>query len=227
MGQQTVKEIVTKLYIVKNALILGVSGPIGLAQRYQGELESIPTPDFLALCRKWRHEVSTSLSALFWKYTGVECQRAQVVAQATGTRAPLVNAQNQVVVALRVGSDDCLFQFSETCAPEEATDDLPYISIGSGQQNADPFLAFIRRVFWPGKIPNLSGGIFATLWTLTETIQSAPAHVSGPIAIATMQGGVAKLLERGETEEHCQAIDEARKSLRRFREDLEAEDAQG
>jgi len=32
-GEQTVKEIATKLYIVKDSLILGLSGPVGLAQR--------------------------------------------------------------------------------------------------------------------------------------------------------------------------------------------------
>jgi len=222
MGQQTVKEITTKLCIVKNALILAVSGPVGLAQRYWGELESMPAGDFQALGGKWCHEVSTSLSALFWKHTEVEYHRAHVVAQVTGTRAPLVNAQNQAVVALHVRGHDCLFQFSETCAPEEATDDLPYISVGSGQQNADPFLAFLRRTFWEDKVPNLSDGILATLWTLEETIKSAPGGVAGPPLIATLKGGKARLLEAGDLDEHWQAIEAGRDSLRRFQKALQA-----
>ncbi len=134
--------------------------------------------------------------------------------QAIGNRGPIANAYHFSVVAIRAGGNDHLYQFSETCAPEEATSDLPYISIGSGQQNADPFLAFLRRVFWEGKTPNLSDGIFATLWALTQTIKSSPSSVSEPITIA--------VLKDEELEEHRQAITEAENTLRGFRTELEA-----
>lgn len=224
VGQETVKEIATKLFIVRGSLILGVSGPVGLAQRFFQELESMPAPEFQGLARKRAHDASTSISGLFWKHAQVEYQRAQVVAQAMGNRAALDNALHQTLVALRTGADDRLFQFTETCAPEEATDALPYVSIGSGQQNADPFLAFLRRVFWPGSVPSLHGGIFATLWTLTETIESCPGRVSGPITIAVLKDGAARFLEAVETEEHKEAVGEAQEALRGFRHDLEPDE---
>jgi hypothetical protein len=188
-GAQTVRETVTKLEIIKDALILGVSGPVGLAQRYAAELDHIPKPDFNALAQKPPHDLSTTISGLLWKHAGVEYPRAQMVAQAMGSGTPLVNVIHQTLIAFRCRADDRLFQFTETCAPEEATKDLPYVSIGSGQQNADPFLAFIRRIFWPRDMPNLQGGIFATLWALTETTESSPGNVGPPFTLAILESG--------------------------------------
>ncbi|GEM_PF-6024646 len=64
-ASQTVKETVTKLYIVKDKLILGVSGPIGLAQRYYEELNNIPTSNFDTLQRSRGNElIHRNLKAL-------------------------------------------------------------------------------------------------------------------------------------------------------------------
>lgn len=220
-GQETVKEITTKLYLVKDSIVLGLSGPIGLAQRYYGLLDAMPTPERQGLSNSRPHDASTKISGMLWQHAQVEYQRAQVVSQAVGTRAALIHAHHATVVALRVQGTDRLFQFSETCAPEEATEELPYVSIGSGQQNADPFLAFVRRIYWPRSVPNLSGGIFATLWTLIQTIQSSPGRVGEPITIATLHNGRARFLDDSEMEEHRQAIRELEDSVRRFRDELE------
>ncbi len=43
-------------------------------------------------------------------------------------------------------------------AVEYLTPDLPFISIGSGKPTADPFLGFVRDVFWPKGQPTLQEG---------------------------------------------------------------------
>ena len=227
LGEKTVQEMVSKLAIVKDKLILGVSGPISLAQRYQGHLENMPTGGFNSLTTSAIHSAMTQLSGIFWGYTKDEYERAGLVSQAIGNRAPLVHALHHTLVAVRIHGEDRLIQFSETCAPEEATADLPYVSIGSGQRNADPFLAFLRNLFWKGAIPTLDGGIFATLWTLRECIRSSPGGVGGPPKLALLEHGNARMLEDDDLQEHEGAIEEARRTLGRFREDLEPPPAGG
>ena len=220
-GQQTVKEVVTKLEIIKDTLILGVSGPVGLAQRYAGEIGALSSNELQTLGRLRGHEIGVEISKKLWMHAQPEYERAGQVAQAVRNNAPLLNAHHQTVVAIRGSGEDRLFQFSETCAPEESTVDLPYVSIGSGQANADPFLSFLRRVFWPqGTHLNVSQGIFISLWSLTQTIRSSPGGVAFPIVMAVLQNGQARMLPEAEMDEHKQAIEEAEKALHNFGQNL-------
>ena len=52
MGQEPVSEVATKLYVAKNALVLGVSGPVGLAQRFYSHLDRLPNSEFTDLGNK-------------------------------------------------------------------------------------------------------------------------------------------------------------------------------
>lgn len=40
MGQSTVRQATKKLDILKESVVVGVSGPVGLAQRIRGEIET-------------------------------------------------------------------------------------------------------------------------------------------------------------------------------------------
>ena len=114
-----------------------------------------------------------------------------------------------------------LFQFDQQGAPEEATEDLPFISIGSAQATADPFLAFIHKIFWPTLLPTLEMGIFSTVWTLQHAIDTNPGGVADPkqIMILEKQGKDfnARELEVAELAEHLEAITAAESVLRDFR----------
>lgn len=114
-----------------------------------------------------------------------------------------------------------LFQFDQQGAPEEATEDLPFISIGSAQATADPFLAFIRKVFWPASLPTLEMGIFSTLWTLQHAIETNPGGVADPTQIMVLEKDSkdfeAREMEDAELEEHFEAISAAESTLRDFR----------
>ena len=44
---------------------------------------------------------------------------------------------------------------------------MPIVTIGSGQVQADPFLAFVKRVAWNDQQPEtVKQGIVVVLWTL-------------------------------------------------------------
>ncbi len=70
--------------------------------------------------------------------------------------------------------------------PEIKEGNLFYVSIGSGQLLADPFLAFVNRVLWKNTMPTVDQAKFGIYWALDHTIRLAPIGVGGPIRLATL-----------------------------------------
>lgn len=131
-----------------------------------------------------------------------------------------VGALHQTLVALATRGVPHLIQFDYQCAPEMAKDGLPFIAIGSGQNIADPFLAFLRRVFWKDHLPSITEGEFAVMWTLLHAIITAPGGIAEPICIAVLQTKgaqpSARLLSDTEIREHRVMVEEVEKYLNRF-----------
>lgn len=97
-----------------------------------------------------------------------------------------------------------------------------YCSMGSGCLITDPFLGFIREVFWTDrKLPTLAEGIFCVNWALSMAIKINTGGVNGPIHIATLtkssSGFIAKELSEDELKEHDDNIEEAKNALRYWR----------
>jgi hypothetical protein len=100
---------------------------------------------------------------------------------------------------------------------------LPFVSVGSGQSTADPFLAFIRDIFWPKRMPSLNDGIFATVWTLMHTIRTSPGGVGGRVQIVTLSKNddrwKARELPSAELGEHQQMIQAMGEGMRKTAEE--------
>jgi hypothetical protein len=158
--------------------------------------------------------------AIWEKHIGPELQAASVAQKVIGPIA-MESALASTVAALPINYRPCLFQFDQQGTPEEATSDLPFVAIGSGQTIADPFLAFLRRIFWQSKLPTLPDGIFAALWILEHAIQISPGGVAGPKDIVVLEKKdkefKARKLIPEEFQEHLEAISAAEKSLYNFR----------
>lgn len=106
--------------------------------------------------------------------------------------------------------------------PELKTDSLWFCSMGSAQPITDPFLAFLRDIFWPTSQPSVTEGTFAVTWTLDHAIQFNPGGVNGPPQIGILERGKnghlgARLLSDNELFEHRQNIEEAKKAMREFK----------
>src|SRR5262249_33715198 len=131
------------------------------------------------------HEVMMTLRGAIWKHLEQEINHARIASQAIGPLA-VQRVAATTLVGMPVAGKACLFQFDEQGLPEEATEDLPFIAIGSGQHIADPFLAFLRRVFWPNELPTLADGVLAAIWTVRHAIDTNPGGVGEPIQIITI-----------------------------------------
>ena len=223
-GVPTITQPTTKLHILQGTIIMGVSGQVGLAQLYCDQVGKLWEGNKLGQ--------GTSLpdvQRLLHKAIGQDAQPA--VAGAAASVALLGNAIaaqlaiTQSLVAVPVGGFKGrpeLIQCNHFGMAEAANDDLPYVAIGSGQGLADPFLVFLRRIFWQNALPKIADGVFATLWTLVHSTSVAPGGVAEPFQIAVLGGRAnkmsAKELSLEEIKEHRQHISEAEDHLKSFGE---------
>ena len=219
MGQFTVRQPTKKLFIHQDCIVVGVSGPVGLGQRIDDMFDRLYSGKELS--GKKPAEAMTILRTHLWN----ECLAGEIgaAAQARNIVGDAANASalSQTLVALPVSRELCLFQFDQNGAPEMATNDLPFVAIGSGQRLADPFLAFLRRIFWKDRCPNVADGIFAVWWTLHQAIETAPGYVADPKQIVVLQNVTSKICARELTgqqlSEHAEVVGKAEDHLRAFR----------
>jgi hypothetical protein len=95
------------------------------------------------------------------------------------------------LVAFQLGASYKLLEFSVAhLQPEFKTPGLWFASMGSGQPITDPFLGFLRRVFWPPQkqeSPGISEGIFFATWALIHAIDVNPGGINGPLQLAVLK----------------------------------------
>ena len=226
LGNQTVMQPTSKLHYLDDHIIMGVSGQVGLAQLFRdsvprtlrGNLVRPNNPNAAAIQRRIQQAI----------YEDVELtiRGAQASAFALGPQSSSLMFMTSTIIALPVQGQPTLMQFNHVGATEEASEDLPFASVGSGQPLADPFLAFLRRVYWEHKPPTVVDGIFATVWTLLNAIKLNPAvGISEPIEVGVLrlQNGIpkAEALKEDELGEYRQSVAEAEKHLSGFRERFE------
>lgn len=224
LGQSTIRQPVRKLTVLAGCVVAGVSGPIGMSQRICGEIENLWIAQ--AFKGKKPFQAMTTISETIRPHIVSELQIAATARQVLGPVA-VNSALTATVVALPISKSLSLFQFDQQGSPEEATNDLPFVAVGSGQPIADPFLAFLRRVFWPNRAPKLSEGEFAAVWCLEHAIQTHPGGVADPKQIVILEKSgsdfAARELGDPELQEHLEAIAAAERRLATFMEEPKVE----
>lgn len=181
-GIRTALQPVSKLHIVRGAVIVGVSGPVGLGQLFVDRVDST----WNGLRDATVQDTARSLRDSLLKDAQIAFQTANLARQVLGSIAA-ESVLSHTLIAIAPKRLPSLIQFDYLCNPETANDDLPFVAVGSGQPIADPFLAFLRRVFWKNGLPSMSDGRFVVMWTLRHAIQTAPAGIAEPIQMATLE----------------------------------------
>jgi hypothetical protein len=103
-------------------------------------------------------------------------------------RAPPAGVGLGALVAVPIKREAHLIEYDHIAfQPELKEDKLFYVSMGSGQALADPFLAFVARVLWKNERPTVDKAKFGVYWALSHTIQHAPGSVGDPIHIAELR----------------------------------------
>jgi 20S proteasome alpha/beta subunit len=167
---RTIEQRVRKIEIIEDRVIVAGTGEVGMAQRF-GEVVRRSWAQG-AFRQKPSLEMAKELARL-----GID-DFAQTHAK-TGTYGALV--------AFPATRQPQLCEFStHSFQPELKTKDMWFVSMGSGQPITDPFLALLRRVFWPGGQPSVKDAISAVAWTLQHVIEINPGGINGPPQIAVM-----------------------------------------
>lgn len=154
LSQSTVIQPVSKLKTLQSRMVMGVAGPIGLGQLYVDQVESLWRDNKLGRAVNLP-EAQRRIASAIYQDAGPAVKRGQAL------------ALTQSVVALPIGGPDGrpeLLQCNHIGEAEAATDDLPFVAIGSGQSIADPFLrsyatsfGVIDPSYWRMECSQLSG----------------------------------------------------------------------
>ena len=213
---RTIEQPIQKIDIVAEQVIVAGTGQIGLGQRFV-------------------HQVSTAWTKNEFKGEPIEACRtmcARGINDFAETKAPM--GQFGALVAFPLKNKLNLCEFATTdFQPELKSERLWYVSMGSGQLIVDPFLGFMRKVFWTDGPPTHQDGIFAVTWALQHAIDLNPGGVNGPIRVAVLtkdsktNNHKARLLDEAEISEHLSNVEAAHLHLRGYADILRGASQQG
>lgn len=198
----------SKIHIFPENVIVAATGAVGFTQRLYCHVEaaikggifrnSMPT-----------HERTTNIT----KRLLTDFQNSMV------QKHPQQGIQYGAVLAAAFGDEPYLVEYATTdFQPEIKQEKLFFVSMGSGQVLADPFLAFVCRVLWKSKMPTTDEAKFGVYWVLDHTIRLAPGGVGGPIKLATLRKVDKKWVaqEFDDTQEQAEYIQELEAHVGKF-----------
>src|SRR3990172_7901823 len=193
----TIEQPTKKVIITADKVIVAGTGQHGLGQRFNALVE-----------KAWSEKV----------FSGTNTTPLEIAKHLTAAgmkdfiETSVSKGEYGALVAFPCGKKFCLCEFAiKDFQPELKDENIWYVSMGSGQPIADPFLGLLRRVFWKDSPPRLSEGIFAVTWTLQQAIELNPGGIKGPSQIALLSADEtgdlrARLLDNAELDEHLDSV---------------------
>lgn len=203
---RTIEQTTQKIEIIDDRVIVAGTGAVGMGQRFKAVVE-----------KAWYQKV--------FQHGPIESGKAlsaEAIKDFQSTAAP--TNQFGALVAFPCKADPQLCEFDiGHFQPELKTNKLWYVSMGSGQSITDPFLGFIRKVFWHEGPPAHQDAVFAVTWAIQQAIDLNTGGVNGPIQLAILtrnkKGDLsARLLSEDELAEHRVNVDGAVGHLRQYAE---------
>ncbi len=205
----TIQQLTEKLVLIGEGIVLAGTGAVGMNQRFTEIVNKALTE------KKFndnRNNVGKHLCA-------------SMVQDFKSTGIPIGHHNFGALLAFSCHGQPQLCEFEyKDFQPEFKTEKMWFASMGATQPITDPFLGFIRKVYWNDGPPKLNDGIFAVAWTLEQAVELNTGGVRGPIRIAVLEKkGIsldykARILEEDELDEHRQNIAGAEEVLRQHRQ---------
>jgi 20S proteasome alpha/beta subunit len=181
-----------KLTVIGGQVIVGVSGSVGVAQRYCESIEDAWKEANPSLVTKKPTKCADALSEAMRPHALLEMAAANQAASALGHSAFIQTATCAALIALPIRQAPRLIEFDEKCSSTFARPDLPFVAIGSGMHNAHAFLPFLRKLLVPDREPNIGEARALVYWTLRHAIEIDPGGVADPIEMYELRLGDAK-----------------------------------
>jgi 20S proteasome alpha/beta subunit len=211
----TIRAAFKKIRIVDGVSALSVAGTSGLLQQYEDAVMGTHKND--AFLNSRPVEAMNMLRDEFMARTNAQFRVAQMLERELGQRA-WDSSSAEIVVATRTGGKYRLYHYDKRMSPEEITNELPFVAIGSGQQTADPFIAHLRRIYYAKQCPDIALGVMTVVWTLKHAAETGATNVGSGRQIVTLSsdGDVAIISELPDEQlqEHYEFIDRAEETMR-------------
>lgn len=214
-AQPTIRAAYKKIRIVDGISAISVASTVGVLQQYEDVLATMHNGE--AFPAKRPVEAMNALRDGFLASTNAQYQVAAMIQHELGKEA-WSSCASEVLVATRVAEAYRLYHFDKCLAPQEVTEDLPFVAIGTGRNTADPFIAHLRRIYYRDKCPNLALGIMTAVWTLKHAGETGAPSVGVGRQIVTLFKkadvyGIQELSAE-QLQEHYEFIDRAEESMR-------------
>ncbi len=162
-GSKIEQEVSDKIQFIAPDAVIANAGAVGLSQLINDELRKCW--DNVRM-KQDANNAKNEISRIMWSQISAAMERADEAHKRLGERV-LDSVRCHSLVALPVDNSHLLLFYDESAQPTEITFESTFFSIGSGSLQADPFLAFIKRILWRNSAPNnMAEGIFSVLWTL-------------------------------------------------------------
>jgi len=215
-GQPTIEQPVMKIDIIDGKIIIAGTGSVGLGQRFNAVVRELwSTKQFsnkteVTVAKMLSHATIQDFGSTFLK----PGQFGALVAY------PCKNG-NQAEACHLVEFAVADFQ------PEFKNPNLWYVSMGSGQTIIDPFLGFMRDIFWQDGPPSVQDGVFAATWLLDHAVAVNPGGVNAPVRISVIEklkgDWKARLLSDDDLHEHRANQEAAKEALRNYKKHMGGE----
>ena len=206
-GGSTIEQPVKKIAILGDHVIVAGTGQVGLGQRFCHLVEGLYGKKEFSDSKRDYIEIDKMLS-----HGGVEDFAF------TGAQ----KGQYDYLVAFSQGRKFYLLELAEKdFQPEFKTPETPFASLGSGQPITDPFLGFLKKVFFANGPPRLQEGRFIAIWALQHAIELNPGGINGPVQVAVLKSVdgqfKASMLEADELQEQRNSVQAAEEHLREYK----------
>lgn len=196
-----------KITIVGGRVIVAGTGQIGLAQRFADLVRQ--AHDNKAF-QNSAIDVAKALAAM-------GCNDFASTGANRGSYGALVGAP--------IEDQGQLIEFAVSdFQPELKNGKIHFVSMGSGQMLAEPFMSFVDRTFWKSKTPNVKTALFGVHWALSHTIRCAPGGVGEPICLATLTkekgGWRAEIVSDEVLQEQAEHMAEIERRIAGYRDEM-------
>lgn len=195
-----------KIDLFHDKVIVASTGDVGLAQRLSRHVDDAVVAGSFDSANV--HDCSGEISHRMLRDCGQ-----------TGLQWMQFGLGFGALMAAPINDEPCLIEFDTMkFQPEIKTGKIFYAAMGSGQVQADPFLAVINRVFWQNEMPSVDVGKFGVYWALDHAIRVAPGGIGHPISIAVLKkvDGRWATSVADEFQEGAQYVDELESHIARF-----------
>jgi hypothetical protein len=175
LGAPTIQQPTDKIWTISKEIILASSGDVGLSQRIRTSIENY-WPTFKTF------DQNTFLGQL-QKQLIIEIKPQMRIAAQCPADLRQQALSNAICVSLMALIHRDRFLLIELNTFGAATlhmeDNLPFVSIGSGQRVADPLFGFLKYALWPSGRFYVSDAELVIAWILDTVIHINPGGVGG------------------------------------------------